>query len=294
MAAPITPTESYSALAAAIGVSELRFKREDLHPYGSHKGRSIPVMIGHYAAAGDHRFAITGSGNAALAAALYVQEWNAGKTTEQLELDIFIGNHISGHKADKLKALASDCIRVTLKERPLQALTQAMNEGVRSLRQSTDDEALVGYEQLAAELAGEKDVGAVFIGTSSGTTAQALATYFIQNKLPIQVHIVQTPSCHPLVEAFETYDGPDELSVADAIVDRTALRKDALIPVMKKTGGRGWIATNDDIAAAQDMAAEHADLEISVNSALSVAGAMKAAALGWDFKGKVICMICGD
>jgi len=44
----ITPLEHYPTLAKAIGVSDLYFKREDLHPYGSHKGRSIPVMINNY------------------------------------------------------------------------------------------------------------------------------------------------------------------------------------------------------------------------------------------------------
>ena len=55
-----TPLEAYPKLAKAIGVNELYFKREDLHPYGSHKGRSIPVMIDHYLKAGERRFAIAG------------------------------------------------------------------------------------------------------------------------------------------------------------------------------------------------------------------------------------------
>jgi threonine synthase len=296
---PVTPAEQHPKLAEAVGVADLFFKREDLHPYGSHKGRSIPVMIDEYTERGEKRFAISSSGNAALAAGLYVHELNAGKGAS-IELDIFIGNHIAPHKADKLKALADDHIRILLKERPLQALTQAVNEGVRSLRQSTDDLALIGYESLAAELVElgvEKKTGAVFIGTSSGTTAQALAGYFTKNKTPIQVHIVQTSSCHPISESFESYDGPDEASTADAIVDKTAHRKDALVPLIEKTGGRGWTVTNDEIEAAQELASEHAGLEISTNSALSIAGVMKAAAIGWEFPAvhkAVICLICGD
>jgi len=306
---PVTPAESYPKLADAVGLADankLVFKREDLHPYGSHKGRSIPVMIDSYTQAGDRQFAISSSGNAALAAGLYVQESNAGKNaSDPLSLDIFVGNHIAPHKADKLKAIAAndDHIRVLLKERPLQALTQAMNEGARSLRQSTDDLALIGYETLAEELAetagaveqnGSKKAGAVFIGTSSGTTAQALAEYFLKNKTPIQVHIVQTSSCHPIAEAFESYDGPDEASIADAIVDKTAHRKETLVALVGKTGGRGWTATNDEIEAAQDLVQEYIGLEISTNSALSVAGLMQAAALGWELPDVAICMICGD
>lgn len=308
-----TPLEHYPALAKAIGVSDLYFKREDLHPYGSHKGRSIPVMIDNYYKKGDRRFAISSSGNAALAAALYINESNA-KSEEPADLDIFVGNHVALHKLEKLKKIAATPesnghIRILVKERPLQALTQAANEGVRSLRQSTDDTALIGYESLAEELSdqlktteesGAEKAGAVFIGTSSGTTAQALASYFLEktstkkNGACPQVHIVQTSSCHPIADAFGVYEGPDEKSNADAIVDITAQRKSALIPLIEKTGGHGWFATNENIQAAQELVKKHTGLDISANSALSVAGAMQAVYAGHNIDGPVICLICGD
>jgi len=289
----ITPHEACPKLASAIGLSTLYFKREDLHPYGSHKGRSIPRMIDHYVAAGDRRFAITGSGNAALAAALHVQELNAG-SDQKIELEIYTGNHIATHKLEKVRGLADEHIKIFAKERPLQALTQAVEEGMRSLRQSTDDEALVGYQALAEELTAIKDIGAVFIGTSSGTTAQALAQYFTKKKLPVQIHIIQTSSCHPMVDEFETIDAPNERSVADAIVDQTAMRKSKLIPLIKKTGGRGWCATNEEIERALGLVQTHAGMDISTNSALSVVGAMQAAYMGYEIEGAVVCMICGD
>jgi threonine synthase len=286
---PVTPLEKYPDLGKAMGLSvDLYFKREDLHPYGSHKGRSIPVMMDHYVAAGDSRFAISSSGNAGLAAALHAKGLNAGRPEDPISLDVFIGQKAVEYKADRLKELADDNIRVLIKERPLQAVTMAANEGVRSLRQSTDDVALRGYESLVEEVSVLKKVGAVFIGTSSGTTAQALAARF-------PTHAVQTSSCHPIVDAFETYDGPDEPSIADAISDITVVRKLVLVPLMKKSGGRGWVVTNEEIEAAQDMVAEHCDgLEISTNSALSVAAAIKAASIGVEFDGPVVCMICGE
>lgn len=293
MTDPVTPIENYPDLAKAIGVAKVFFKREDLHPYGSHKGRSIPVMIEGYVKGGDSKFAISSSGNAGLAAALFVHEWNSGKKNSPIELDVYVGQHIAPLKLERLKNLASDKIRVLIKERPLQALTEAVNAGARSLRQSTDDAALVGYESLANELI-DAGAGSVFIGTSSGTTAQALAQTFLKWKTDTQVHVVQTSSCHPMVDEFESYDGPDEESIADAIVDKVAHRKDALIPLLKETGGRGWTVTNDDIEAAQTLVYDHTNLEISTNSALSIAGLMKAAALGYDLKGPAVCMICGE
>ncbi len=169
-----------------------------------------------------------------------------------------------------------------------------MNEGARSLRQSTDDVALKGYASLAEEITEVKDVSDVFIGTSSGTTAQALIQYFSKNKLPIHVHIVQTSSCHPMSGDFESYDGPNEPSIADAIVDQVAQRKAMLVPLLKKNSGSGWTVTNEQIEGAQTMSWTHAELEISTNSALSVAGAMQAAAIGHEMKGAVVCIIGGE
>ncbi len=309
----ITPLESYPHLGTTIGFPGLSLKREDLHPYRSHKGRSIPDMIDRYLARGDRRFAISSSGNAALAAALHIgtkirehtqRSAEPGITdTDALSLDIFIGNKADKAKlasvkkaADEANAFQTETIRVLVKERPLQALMQATDEGVRSLRQSTDDAALDGYGALAreiAESATDAPIGAIFIGTSSGTTAQALASYFLREKLPIQVHIVQTSSCHPIAEEFDPYDGPEEPSSADAIVDRTAYRKAKLIPLIEQTGGSGWIASNDDILSAQALVREHAGLDISPNSALSIVGAMKAAYTGHVIDGAVVCMIGG-
>lgn len=290
---PLTPQQKENELAKALGIRELYFKREDLHPYGSHKGRSIPIMIDHYRTQGDRDFAITGSGNAALAAALHIKKINTD-STEPAELDILVGNHIAAAKLEKLKKLEDDRIRIYAKERPLQALAQAVQEGKRSLRQSTDDLALEGYASLAEELLAIENIGAVFIGTSSGTTAQAIASYFLKKKIPVQVHIIQTSSCHPMADAFDTFDPPEERSVADAIVDQTAQRKTVLIPLIEKTGGRGWCATNNDIETAQDLVKKHAGLDISPNSALSVVGTMQAAYMGYELPGTAVCLICGD
>ena len=157
---------------------------------------------------------------------------------------------------------------------------------------------MVGYEALARELGLIKGIGAIFIGTSSGTTAQALASYFINEKMKdsklVQVHIIQTSGCHPIVDGIETYDGENEESVADAIVDRTALRKSKLVTLIKATSGNAWVATNDEIHTAQDLVEKNTGLKISTNSALSVVGAMQAVYQGWEIDGAVVCMICGE
>ncbi len=299
----ITPIEKYPALAKAIGIKDLIFKREDMHPYGSHKGRSIPIMIDYYIKTGSKNFVISSSGNAALAAALHIHKINSDISNNtglatidstKITLDIFVGNHIQHYKLEKLKAIEDENIRVLIKERPLQAATLRGQEGATSLRQSTDDEALVGYDALARELAQIEGIGAIFIGTSSGTTAQALATFFLKNNVPIQLHIVQTSSCHPIADGLETYDGENVDSIADAIVDRTAMRKEKLVPMIKKTGGNAWVANNDEIESAIDMVKKNTGLDISTNSALSIVGLMQSIYRGWEIDGTAVCIICGD
>jgi threonine dehydratase len=292
----MTPLEQYQELAKKIGKNQIYFKREDLHKYQSHKGRSIPVMIKHYYDQNKRKFAISSSGNAGLASALYTNDFNS-KNSEKIELQIYVGNNVNKNKLQKLRQtedVSGGQIKVLIKERPLIALNQALEEGYTSLRQSTDDIALIGYDELASEICQTKDIGAIFIGTSSGTTAQALGQYVIDNKYPIQIHIVQTSSCHPIADQFENYDGPEEKSLADAIVAKTTERLPKLVEIIKKTNGYAWTATNQDIEIAKKIVVESTNLSISNNSALSIVGIMQANYRSWPITGKVICLICGE
>ncbi len=297
----LTSQESYPELSRVLGSNNtfsVFFKREDLHPYGSHKGRSIPVMIDKYIVDGFNHFALSSSGNAALAAALHIKKINLenekiGK--DKIILEILVGKNINSKKLDKIQGFQDSQILISIDERPLQALNiKLQDSSIKSLRQSRDDLALVGYESLAQELLEIADLQAVFIGTSSGTTAQALSEYFIKNNKKVEVHIVQTTSCHPISDVFVSNDLDDEKSIADAIVDHTATRKDALVELIEKNGGSGWVASNDQIIAAQDLAKKQTGVSISTNSALSLAGLMQATYTGKSWKGSVVCMICGD
>lgn len=285
----ITPQTEHPELAKAISVSHLYFKREDLHPYGSHKGRSIPMMIDIKAAKGIKHFAISSSGNAALAAALYVQEKNAAG--DSLSLSIFIGEHINPDKKKNLLSLIRDeRITITETERPLQALFKTKQA---SLRQSRDPLALLGYETLAKELIDIPDLKDVFIGTSSGTTGEALAEFFISNKKNIAVHIVQPVGNSPIAKEFDKEKRKEEVSIADAIVDKVAYRKEALLGALREIGGYGWVVSNDEIREAQKLLLEKTGIEASPNGALGLAGLMRAASKGAKFKGAVVCIITG-
>lgn len=289
-----TPQILAKKLTKTLGLSvPVYLKREDLHPCGSHKGRSLPFMINTYTKQGETNFAISSSGNAALATGLYIKKYNKIHKNK-LALKIFIGQKIDKTKQQELKKIADSYIQIIQTKNPKQAAFQiAKNKQTKLLRQSTDDLALVGYESLAKELSAIKKLSAVFIPTSSGTTAQGLYLGFKKFKINPQINIVQTCSCHPIAEKFGASNClKNENSLAKAIVDKVAHRKLAVIQAVKNSKGQAFIADNNDIKNAIKLAKIEKN-NLSANSALSIAGLIQAIKNGQKFSGPVACLITG-
>lgn len=291
----ITPQTKHLKLAKTLGLEvPLYFKREDLHPLGSHKGRSIPLMINTYVKQGQANFVVSSSGNAALAAGLYIKKYNQ-QHKNKLTLQIFIGEKIDQRKLAMLKKVLSKNIIITQTKNPKQAAFQ-MDKSAKAkiLRQSTDDIALLGYEELAKELNKIKNLAAIFIPTSSGTTAQGLFVGFKKLKILPQIHIVQTTACHPMAQGFSTIQSTDTTqSIAGAIVDNVARRKELVITDIKKSHGFGWIADDQQIQNAIDLVYKTEKIKLSPNSALAVVGLQQALKSNWSFTGPVVCLITG-
>ncbi len=290
-----TPQLPALNLASAIGVPELYLKREDMHHFGSHKGRSIPFMIDAYRKEGVNNFVISSSGNAALAAILAIQTHNANSDRAPLTLNVFVGKKIPDEKMSVIRAVINDRY-VTLEqvENPKQEAFRAdKDKKAKNLRQSTDDTALFGYKDLGQELSHISNLAAIFVPTSSGTTAQSLGDEFQQLGLPVQIHIVQNTLCHPIADGFDTNFTPTESSIASAIVDHIAHRKEAVTSVIKRSRGSGWVVTDQEIESAMKLVRDTENIVISPNSALSIAGLVKAIKKGWTWSGAVVCLITG-
>lgn len=292
----ITPQTSHKKLAKILGLKiPVYFKREDLHPLKSHKGRSLPLMIETYVKQGFHNFVISSSGNAALAAGLYIQKRNQAQKNK-ISLQILVGEKIDLKKFGSLKKLSSKNIIITKTKNPKQAAFQIDKSGqAKILRQSTDNLALLGYEPLAAELSKIKNLSAIFIPTSSGTTAQGLYDSFKKIKSIPQIHIVQTAACHPIASKFSTiHDANDQTkSMAGAIVDNIAHRKDAVVANIKNSHGFGWIASDPQIQTAIKLVYKTEKIKLSPNSALAIVGLQQALKQNWKFTGPIACLITG-
>lgn len=289
-----TPQQTYPELNDVLH-TEVYLKREDLHKYKSHKGRSLPLMIKKYTKEGIKKFVISSSGNAAIAAGLAVENHNRNNPGSGISLTVFIGKHISEQKRALLKKEVSDpAITIEQVDRPKQHAFQIDAKGEATfLRQSTDDLALEGYLELADDLTKIPNLKAVFIPTSSGTTAQGIAQYFKEKNISTQIHIVQTVACHPIAEEFDEVPTDVSTSIAGAIVDNIAHRKAQVVEAIKTSNGFGWIITNDEIKEAQKLVKDTTHIEISATSALSIAGLIKAQKKNWKWDGPVACIITG-
>lgn len=293
----LTPQTKQTKLSEILRLNQpLYFKREDLHPLMSHKGRSLPLMIDSHLKQGQKNFVVSSSGNAAIASALYIKKLNS-KLKNKLTLQIFVGKKIDSTKLKKLKKLTSKNITLLQTKNPKQSAWQSQkNNSTTWLRQSTDDTALLGYQGLAKELAKIKNLAAVFVPTSSGTTALGLAQGFKKIKVPTQIHIVQTRCVHPIAEVFlkAKINQTEKESLASAIVDKVAFRKLPLIKAIQASGGSGWIASNEQIKKAIKLVAGTEKIKLSANSALAVSGLTQALENNWKFSGPVVCLITGQ
>ncbi len=276
--------------------SVLYLKREDLHPYKSHKGRSIPAMLEKYRRDGWKSFCISSSGNAAIAAAMAINKYNAIHKKSPLTLNIFTGKNIDKEKLKIIKANTNKNIVLKKTDNPKQSAFQMDKTGLtKNLRQSTDDTALAGYASLAKELTKIKNLSAIFIPTSSGTTAQALHEELNKLNLNPQIHIVQTEANHPIADIIN----PDfsklkpAPSIATAIVDKTAHRKEQVAQAVKLSQGNAWVCNNREIKNAITLAKKTEKINISPNSALAIAGLAQAIKNSWHFNGPVVCLLTG-
>ncbi|MBU0660831.1 PLP-dependent lyase/thiolase [Patescibacteria group bacterium] len=291
-----TVQKQYPFLARTIGVKDLWLKREDQHSYGSHKGRSIPLMIKeYYKRKNVGHFVISSSGNAALAAAITVENHNKNNPEKPISLEILVGKNITKHKLTRLQAYISDSIHISQVDNPKQMAFQKDKKGEAvSLRQSTDDTALRGYYSLGQELSKIPDLQAIFIPTSSGTTAQGIAEVFTDMNHVPQIHIVQTSACSPIASIFDTDVEPTSTTVAPAICDRVAHRKLSVISAINQTHGSGWVVTNKEIKDMITLVKRTTKMTLSPNGILGLVGIKKAVQAGWTWDGAVVCIVTGE
>jgi threonine synthase len=293
-----TPLEYYAELAEKISINQLLVKREDLNPSGSHKDRAIWHMFDSYIERGTKYFVISSSGNAAISAAYYCVQ------KPVLKLDIFISPRMPEAKKKRLDEIVSNNSNISVhvsQTAKSEAIKFAKGNHYQLIRTSTDDIALEGYKNLASELVdditqlklGQSEFN-IFMPTSSGTTLVGLSDLRHSNILEnvgmsFRLHAVQTTKCHIIARAFDDDFQPSDSSLASAIVDTVAHRKEEVVKLIRDTGGSGWVISDEALNTARAVLENNTDIKnASWDSLLSLAGLLKVLAKKWPAKNALL------
>lgn len=153
---------------------QLWIKREDLHPIGSHKGRSIAYQLSTLRSIGAKKIVLSSSGNAAVALAQLNQFFPAF---------VFVSPDMDSAKKAQL-AMAdqthTQIISTAFPRNFAQYLVKKYD--YRDIRPSQSDEAIVGLRTLGLELAEQvSDLGSqysIYIVTTSGANTLGMFQAF--------------------------------------------------------------------------------------------------------------------
>lgn len=261
-------------------------KDETKNPTGSFKDRGLSYQIAKHIKDGKRQFAISSSGNAAISAAYIAKLHN-------LELNIFIGDSINAKKLGRITNLIEgvSSIKLFKSQKPRSDLVKFIRDNADfvNLRGSTDEYAPVGYKSIAYELAKDyPDIDAIFVPTSSGTSAVGIASGFQELNSAVQIHICQSEKIHPIAKTFDSDFKVSKTSLADAITDKVAHRKNDLVDIINTSGGSGWVLSDTELLKDQEVVNSFNIGEFSFNSVLAFSGFQKALRSGYNFNNPVL------
>lgn len=287
-------------------------KREDLNPSGSHKDRALFPYVDKLVKKGEEAFCLSSSGNFAVSAAYYAHHHT------QVQFHLFLPPTISQEKKDRLNEYKTDNVIIHWSKLAKSEAGQfSRKTHIRLLRGSKDDCLLEGYYELVRELVEQTKGkgGSVFMAVSSGTMLVGLWEGFQNNpKSKISRHsgishilenqiqgagqipnfyIVQSTRVHPIASEFDSDFTPTKSSIASAIVDRVANRKDQVVNAVKESHGSGWIVSDEEITIAMKKLAGVLHENVSPESAMSLAGLQKACSKGFHVKKPIVLIFTG-
>ena len=213
-------------------INNLSFLREDYNITGSAKDRAIPFQINQALKQGYRQFVIASSGNAAISADYFCRQ-------QQLSLQVFVSPNIS---PSKLKLIQSNIIKTN--QPNSSAFKYAKQNQAFFLRQSTDPNAQLGYQQIALDILEQlPQATSVFLPIGSGTTLLGIAS-----KLPptIKIFGVQPASSCPISSHFDHDYTPETETITNALSVKLLPNKQQIISLLKQRGG-GIVVNNQSV-----------------------------------------------
>ncbi|MDQ6986008.1 MAG: pyridoxal-phosphate dependent enzyme [Candidatus Dojkabacteria bacterium] len=266
-----TPVSQFSD-----GNNKLFIKREDLNPTGSWKDRGTAFKISKLKQQGISEVVIASSGNAAISLLEY------SKLVDNFKVIIAVSPNLNNKKKEKLETLLEGTVhKIIYDTKAKRAAVRIANENKATLlKSSIDEDILYGYWSLGFELYDlikykKNENWIIFAQVSSGSTFVGIAggLFF---KLETEVSMprfvaCQTTKCHPLVQNV----GNTEDSLADAIVDKSLLRKPQIEKIIRQTNGEVLAITNEELKKSSEFMTSNNIEDLSYTSLLSIAGYLR-------------------
>lgn len=246
-----------------IKIDDLYFKREDQNPSGSIKDRSVIYQLSYARDKGFREGVVSSSGNSAISLAFWSKRF-------EINITAYLSPKAEISKIEKLKALGA---KVVITDKPnSKSFRHAKSKSVYNFRQSTDPQALKGYEELAKEIT--QQIGkpeAIFFPVSSGTTLLGTGRKLKGTK----IFLAQSGFHNPLSSAFDQEKNIDTNNLTKALVAKYIPLKNEINKLVKNSNGGGYTINNDKILIAKHWLKEH-KIFTSNEGALALAAAWKA------------------
>lgn len=172
---------------------KLWIKHEDLHPIGSHKGRSIAYQLSVLRSIGAKKLVLSSSGNAAIALAQLNQFFSAF---------VFVSPEMDKAKEAQLVLADQSYTKIISTIFPRNFAQYLVNKnGYVDIRPSQSDDAIVGLRTLGLELAEQlsdlSDQYCIYIATTSGANTLGMYQAFV---LLLEQGVLQSlPKLYPVL-----------------------------------------------------------------------------------------------
>jgi threonine synthase len=263
-----------------IKLDNLFLKREDQNITGSAKDRAISFQVENLKKQGIKEAVISSTGNAAISA-LHFCRLNG------IKLVVFVSPKIDKHKLELLQKNSCD---IHFSSKAISdAFKYSKSHNAFFLRQSTDPNALIGYQNIGKELQNQlPEVTSIFVPVGSGTTLLGISKSLNPN---IKLFAVQPAAHCPIAKLFDKNYSPEDEAITDAISVNLLPLKDRIVKELKAKGG-AFVVQNKEILDASIFLENH-NIKTSYEGALALAGFFKASKAGIDTGKNPVIILTG-
>jgi len=299
-----TPCVQSRSIGPAAGFDQLYFKLESVNPSGSYKDRFAALAVSHMMAEGQHTCLATSSGNTGAALAAYC-------AAARIRCRIAVVETAPVAKLQQMMAYGAEIEKVQgfgldpdVTRRVIECIEEKAQQTGFALQVSAfrwSPLGMQGVESIAYELQEqipEKD-GHVFCPAGGGGLTLAVARGGSKTDSKFATHCVQPEGNNtiagPLRDGVTQAQDVECTSKISGLQVANVIDGNEVISACRESGGTGHTISDEQIYEAQKRLAREEGIFSEPAGAVSLAGALQAAANGEiDTSLPVVCLVTGS